>query len=337
MGKVKLPASISKLCHLQTLIVYQGNCRLSSNILYLPPEIWKMPPEIRHLSFKRSFLPCPSGDRDGKSIVVLENLQTLTEVLKFRCTKEFIIMMLNLKKLGISYYHDESTQWSCYCRDNFVHLENLEILKCVFIPKYDLPSSDHLLALNLAFPPSLKKLTLSGCVLPWKHMTIVGSLPNLEVLKLKDNAFKGPVWELNEGEFCQLKFLFLIDTDLEHLKADETHFLSLQWLTFSHCSQLAEIPCEIVEIPTLQVIEVYGSSLSALISAKFVKEEQQREGNDSLQIYFGASEFLRCQILVQQKLNLADEKGLKTRIVMFLADKGSEEKISISDFVFSTY
>ncbi|KAL8557561.1 hypothetical protein ACS0TY_004852 [Phlomoides rotata] len=47
-------------------------------------------------------------------------------------------------------------------------------------------------------------------------MSIVGSLPNLQVLKLKNNACGGDTWETSDGEFPQLKFLLIEASNLEH-------------------------------------------------------------------------------------------------------------------------
>ncbi|KAL2493690.1 putative disease resistance protein [Forsythia ovata] len=278
VGDGNLPASISKLCNLQTLIIYRGH--IKPRIATIPSEIWKMP-WLRHLLLDRSILACPSGVNKS---VILQSLQTLSQITNFRCNKEVLEMIPNLKKLVISYYHDSQTKWSSYCFENLVHLQQLEDLKCLFIAKSYYMTFLCPLPVNLAFPPKLKKLTLSGCGISWKNMTIVGSLPNLEVLKLKDHAFEGPVWETNEGEFCKLKFLLIERTHLENWKASKTHFPSLQCLSLRYCYKLVEIPSGIGEIPTLQVIRLYECCPSAVISAELIQEEQQSFGNDVLQV-----------------------------------------------------
>ena len=65
------------------------------------------------------------------------------------------------------------------------------------------------------FPTNLKKLTLSETLLDWGHISILGVLPNLKVLKLKEYAFKGPRRETLEGGFCQLKMLQLRWIDIK--------------------------------------------------------------------------------------------------------------------------
>ncbi|KAL0421958.1 UNVERIFIED_CONTAM: hypothetical protein Slati_3218700 [Sesamum latifolium] len=276
--KCKLPESICKLQNLQTLVVYLEviNRTDLNDTLYLPLNIWKMP-KLRHLLFNRGFLPDPFLVI-AKDSIVLENLQTLSEATNFRCTKEVLEIMPNLKKLGISY---SGIECSSYEFNNFVYLHKLETLKCFFIYK---AQAQKPLPLNLAFPPNLRKLTLSGCKLPWEKMTIIGSLPNLEVLKLKDFAFDGSTWEPNEGEFTRLKYL-LIDTNLlEHWSADHTHFPRLQHLSLKFCFWLKAIPIEIADIETLETIELCECRSSVVASAMLIQEQQQSLGNEGLRV-----------------------------------------------------
>ncbi|CAA2954110.1 late blight resistance homolog R1A-10 isoform X1 [Olea europaea subsp. europaea] len=281
-AKHRIPSSISKLRNLETLILNPGKLRSIFNTSFLPLEIWKMS-RLRHLLFVRSFLPYPTDALNGGTFVSLENLQTLTNVINFRWTEEVIQMMPNLKKLVISYEHDGRTEWSSYCFDNFVHLLQLEVLKCFFLGKSYIKYQDPL-PVNFAFPQKLRRLTLSGCRLSWKSMTVVGSLSKLEVLKLKYHAFEGPLWESNDGEFRRLKLLLIHMTDLEHWKVDETHFPSLERLSLQYCYDLAEIPSGIGKIPTLQKIELCECSTSVVTSAKFIEEEKTRFGNNGFQV-----------------------------------------------------
>ncbi|KAL2553111.1 Disease resistance protein (CC-NBS-LRR class) family [Forsythia ovata] len=276
IGKHEIPASISKLCNLQTLIVFRRLWYDKVWILYLPSEILKMP-QLRHLLFEQGFLPCPSDAGNG-------NLQTLTGVIDFRCTVEALQRIPNLKTLGISYHYDSRTKWSIYCLENLFNLHQLETLKCDFVPK---PSRKPLvpLVVDLAFPPNLKKLTLSGCRISWTNMLTFGSLANLEVLKLKDFDFEDSVWKTNEGEFRKLKFLHIGCKNLEFWEVEGTHLPSLQCLSLGNCPRLNCIPSEIGEIPTLQVIALFGCEKSVVTSAYSIQEEQQDLGNDGLQVH----------------------------------------------------
>lgn len=121
----------------------------------------------------------------------LLNLQTVEGIRNFEWTKGIMGKIPNLKKLGISYDFSSSANWSTYQLENLVYLEKLEGLKINV--KYD----DLGLAMphdtpKIAFPQKLKKLSLSGCRIPWESMAAIGALPNLEALKLRCNAFFGP-------------------------------------------------------------------------------------------------------------------------------------------------
>ncbi|XP_022846335.1 putative late blight resistance protein homolog R1B-17 [Olea europaea var. sylvestris] len=241
--------------------------------VHLPEEIWRMP-QLRHLLFGMCYLPCPARSPIDGDNLILENLLTLSKVSSVSCTKEVFERVPNLKKLGIF-----SEQWitsplSLGTLVNLPQLENLRI-RNVFST-----------LMNFTFPPNIKKLTLDGCRIPWKHMTIVGSMPNLEVLKLRYHAFYGPEWEPGEGEFCKLKFLLLHSMRLKQWRADKTHFPSLVRLILRACLELEEIRCSIGDISTLQIIDLDDASPSAVTSAKKIQEEQRNLGNDSLQVRF---------------------------------------------------
>ncbi|KAL0385151.1 UNVERIFIED_CONTAM: putative late blight resistance proteinR1A-10 [Sesamum radiatum] len=254
-GERKFPASIYKLQNLQTLIIHQMIVS-PHYILHLPSSIWKMP-KLRHLLVKRSFLPHPVPTDSA----IMENLQTLSQVTNFKCSKEVLMFIPNVKKLGISYYYDSSTDWSSYEFHNFVYLHHLQTLKCLFIATDFLCSRP--LPVNLAFPQSLKELTLSGFQFSQENMTVVGSLHNLEVLKLKDCAFEGSVWEPKEGEFTRLSFLLIELTSLEHWRANSTHFPQLRHLRLRYCFMLATIPSEIGDIQALELLELHECTPSA--------------------------------------------------------------------------
>ncbi|KAL0425285.1 UNVERIFIED_CONTAM: putative late blight resistance proteinR1B-16 [Sesamum radiatum] len=201
-NRLKVPPSISKLQNLQTLMIR------ADAILLLPMEIWEMP-QLRHLIFfQERGLPSPL-DAAPSGGQVLENLQTL-RVDNLRFTSNAIETIPNLKKLKVYYYHLFLAAWPEYCLSNLVHLCQLETLNLLFINS--LIFKENPLPVSFALPPNLKKLTLSGCTIPWRHMTVIGSLPNLEVLKLRDNAFIGREWECSNSEegFPRLKFLLLL-------------------------------------------------------------------------------------------------------------------------------
>ncbi|CAA2961056.1 late blight resistance homolog R1A-10 [Olea europaea subsp. europaea] len=272
-------ASIYKLRNLQTIISlkYCGD-------IELPPELWKMP-QLRHVKLKGDVhLPDPLSSeikREEKSIVVLENLQTLSRIYNFVWTEEILKRIPNLRKLAIRYDYKMVTGWERYYINNLVHLTKLESLKCC------LTSTFPYFLLHITFPTSLKKLTLDGIKLYPNELLILGSMPNLEVLKLERSAFDCCEWEPNEGEFLKLKFLLLFDVKLKHWRADSIHFPRLECLVISdwRWKLLDEIPNGFGEISTLQSIKLYHCGDSIVRSAKKIEEEQFSWGNDAFELY----------------------------------------------------
>lgn len=87
-------------------------------------------------------------------------------------------------------------------------------------------------------------------------MANIVMLPNLQVLKIKDNGFDGDAGRLSDAEiFNQLKFLLIDRTNLKCWKADSVNFPKLQRLVLKRCIYLEEIPNDIGEIYTLESIE----------------------------------------------------------------------------------
>ncbi|KAL8557562.1 hypothetical protein ACS0TY_004853 [Phlomoides rotata] len=259
----KIPAAISNLENLQTLIICSGKP-------HLPLEIWRLR-HLRHLIFASTYaLPIPAECRIWPTLP-LENLHTLTGISDFVYTKRILKLMPNLKKLGFSTTRVQSLH-------NLANLHQLEKLKITVSRSFSWQGP------HLAFPTTLKKLTLFRGRLPWKDMSIVGSLPNLQVLKLKDNACDGDTWETSYGEFPQLKFLLIEGSNLEHWVTEKDHFPRLERLVLHICWSLREIPDSIGEISTLELIKVGSVRSSLMESVRKIQEDQQSYGNDALHV-----------------------------------------------------
>ncbi|XP_042024556.1 putative late blight resistance protein homolog R1B-16 [Salvia splendens] len=266
-----LPPSLPKLEHLQSLIV-------SSSVKFSPHEyravaplpIWDMP-QLRHLVFLNITLSPAYG--------VLENLQTLSRVRNFIFSREAIERLPNLKRLKAIYTgHDPSL----YELGNLIHLDKLETLNLFFAPSSRMERVE---GVRFGVPLGIKKLTLGGCGISWEEMRgMIGSLVNLEVLKLEYLSVVGEEWVAVEGDFPMLKFLLMERLDLRCWMAEGVDFPSLQRLIIRHCSRLEGIPCGVGEIPTLEVIEVDHCTPMAADSAREILEEQVSMGNDALHV-----------------------------------------------------
>ncbi|KAL8249101.1 hypothetical protein R6Q59_005969 [Mikania micrantha] len=115
-------------------------------------------------------------------------------------------------------------------------------------------------------------------------MSIVQSLPNLEVLNILEHAFLGPKWETGDVPFQQLKFLKLQGLKIEQWDASSTNFPCLTQLVLDACRHLKEIPLEIGYISTLELIDVDDSNSAVVESLVEIREEQQNFGNYDLKI-----------------------------------------------------
>ncbi|KAL8557541.1 hypothetical protein ACS0TY_004834 [Phlomoides rotata] len=132
---------------------------------------------------------------------------------------------------------------------NFMYLHQLEKLKVTFYAR----------SLTPTFPKMLKKLSLEGGRLPWKDMSVIGSLPGLEVLKLIHFAFRdgsSETWETADGEFPQPRFLLIQESFLKVWITECSQFPRLKCLVLRRCLSLREIPDVIGEIPKLELIDV---------------------------------------------------------------------------------
>ncbi|XP_022865217.1 putative late blight resistance protein homolog R1B-16 [Olea europaea var. sylvestris] len=142
-------------------------------------------------------------------------------------------------------------------------------------------------------------------------MSLVGSLHNLEILKLKHVVFESTSWKAKEGEFSRLKFLLVDRNLLEFREAEAAHFPSLQILCLRHCPFLNCIPSEIGEIPSLQLIILYECRLSVVIAAHSMLEEQQELGNDDLEVHaFSYSDGKTYHGISNRKMYAARQKRI---------------------------
>ncbi|KAL0329378.1 UNVERIFIED_CONTAM: putative late blight resistance proteinR1A-4 [Sesamum radiatum] len=218
---------------------------------------------------------------------ILENLHTLSGILNFRCTKEVVERIPNLKKLKIKYYSIYNGKCSGFCLENLAYLHKLESLSLsIFthwekVPPYEKFGFGADGQMYIAFPDSLKKLNLDGAGIPWENATtLIGSLPNLEVLKLLRHAFYGVEWNPEEGQFSRLKTLYISESYLVWWRAESTHFPNLERLFLTDMAYLKEVPFEIGDIATLRSIYVESCSNSAAVSAQRIEAEQHSNGNE---------------------------------------------------------
>ncbi|XP_073140567.1 putative late blight resistance protein homolog R1A-10 [Henckelia pumila] len=254
-----LPDSISKLWNIQTLIV-----DTTQRALDIKADIWKMI-QLRHLKINASTnLLKTSKTKEG------EKLQTLGTISPQSCTEDFFDRARGLKKLGIRGRID--TLLDVKGLEKLGNLDKLKLVNDVFpLP----PSEGRLPCLPqpYKFPPKLRSITLSATFLDWPHMSTLGMLDTLEVLKLKDNAFEGRSWEATEGGFRHLEILHIERTNLVVWVASFHHFPRLRTLVLRNCERLEAIPIGLAD--SLQKLDLKRVSKSAIDSAKKIGEEKR--------------------------------------------------------------
>nr|GMD13424.1 putative late blight resistance protein homolog R1A-4 [Ipomoea batatas] len=213
----------------------------------------------------------------------LENLTTLLWLSDLCCNYEALMVRIpNVKKLGVRYVEPKhgDNMHPIAMLHTLSHLEHLEDIRfdglysgLVYIPKpYD-------------FPPKLKKLKFFNTLMKLGiTMTILGRLPNLEVLQLKWLAFDDSEteWEQVEEGFPKLKLLVFKDQILCRWKDNDFTFPSLECLVLNNSSFLASLPYECLSgCPCLKLIHLEGlCSDGVLESAKKI----QNDGDGQLEV-----------------------------------------------------
>ncbi|KAL7160418.1 hypothetical protein ABFS83_01G093900 [Erythranthe nasuta] len=238
-----LPNSISTLWNLEVLIFTRHhNIKLSNNgPVYLPVNIWNMH-QLKQLYCKGFDLPPPP---DGSH---LENLLTVSGVSVYSCTMEVLSKIPKLTRIAVQI---ESAHDSTETFRFFGHLasvyEEFVSFKCVVVN----PNLSSQIVRSVPnFPMNIRKISLSGCGLPWENMEVIASLPNLIVLKLRWYAFCGPLWKTSTGQFPRLQFLLLEDLDIENLEFNRRY---LKWVIVRHCYKLENITNQFKNIELLEV------------------------------------------------------------------------------------
>ncbi|CAI9095415.1 OLC1v1031368C1 [Oldenlandia corymbosa var. corymbosa] len=255
-----VPSSLSNLENLETLLVKS----LKSKVM-LPETIWSMR-KLRHI--------CVTNCAVFTWGLIKDEMHSLVS-LSFPCftcgkvTDEMIMRFPNLRKLRCIVLKPRDISVGFFPFPSFRSLCKLESLNISYYGQV-------LNAVELNFPSSVKKLTLSNFRLPRSHISLIGRLPKLEVLKLKSKAFEfeGSSWTMEEGEFLNLKYLKLDTLDIVLWDASSDNLPRLQQLIVRKCMQLEEIPFDFVNISTLVKIEVQQCGMSVEESVKRIGEEE---------------------------------------------------------------
>ncbi|KAL2532898.1 Disease resistance RPP8-like protein 3 [Abeliophyllum distichum] len=212
---------------------------------------------------------------------LLNNLQYLSSIFINDENDEKILRFLprlRTLKCRITVFWDSSVNHYRYPAFGF--LNHLESLSVSFHLSY---VSDDISREVIDLQRNLRKLTLRNFDLSWKQMNIIGMLPELQVLKLRDDTIKGKRWDTWKDEFQQLRYLELDVLQIKHWNASCVNFPRLERLVLRSCQNFV-IPFSLGDIPTLQKIEVHGCAESVVGSALQILEEQRDMGNEDLNV-----------------------------------------------------
>lgn len=260
-----LPEGLSVLWNLQTLII-----ETRARCITVKANIWKLI-QLRHLQINAAIVLSSKGGGEGG-----ENLQTLSSLSPESCT-EVQERAQNLKKLGIRGKLDTLSRHDKFLK-GFTLLEKLKLVNDSFPEIATSKNRLQWLAHSDSFPRHLKWLTLSNTFLEWKHMSTLGKINTLEVLKLKDNAFTGIYWNTEEDCFRSLVFLLIANTDLVIWEASDGALPSLRRLVLKNCRNLSEFP---VALKCLEKLEIEHVNESAVTLATRIAEEKTKSSHSS--------------------------------------------------------
>ncbi|GER34182.1 NBS-LRR type resistance protein [Striga asiatica] len=254
-----LPEAISRLRNMMTLVIHT-----SSRTLAIKADIWRSMVQLRDLRTNASITlhkkPAAGENRGG------QHLQTLANISPGDCTLDLFARAQHLQKLGIRGI------LATMNFDNLEVLNDLENLKLLnddihdIMTPFSLPPPDK-------FPPKLRSLTLSATFLGWEQMCVVGMLENLEVLKLKDNAFVGRCWEVGTGGFRNLEVLHIGYTNIVSWEASDHEFPKLKCLMLRNCEELESLPQVLADVPCLETMALHRLSRTAVTSARKIQQQ----------------------------------------------------------------
>uniref|UniRef100_A0A1S3Y840 Late blight resistance protein homolog R1C-3 n=1 Tax=Nicotiana tabacum TaxID=4097 RepID=A0A1S3Y840_TOBAC len=231
--------------------------------------LWKMN-NLRHVNMRKVFLLLENEEEES-SETLLENLKTFCNLRVYddRNPRSWW-RFPNLEELGLSLE-------SLPCRSLFpiseVHtrLQSLD-LECP-CKTYRYPHSVGWES-YFVFPSNLKNLRIRHFSITKELTSNIARLQKLEKLKIIWGLLLGKeCWDVREMEFQALKYLTLEWMDLREWKASEESFPVLEKLLIKGCYSLDAIPPSFADIPTLQLIELYGCPDSVEDSAMNIKRE----------------------------------------------------------------
>nr|GMD58954.1 putative late blight resistance protein homolog R1B-8 [Ipomoea batatas] len=265
------PKAFKNLPELQTLVI---KTTTEGTVLEINGGIWNME-KLRHVQTKNASmqLPSPPQKTRRQNNTGKTNIRTLSSISPTSCQKEIFSKTPHLKKLGVRGNLAELLEE----KEEICLFNNLQMLKCLENLKlYGKDENALKVPMLDKFARRLRKLTFYKTFFEWDDMSILGSLEELEVLKLDENAFRGEKWDLKSNVvFNQLQYLRIGRTNLKIWTTMENSFPVLENLVLRKCTSLEAIPIAFAKVHSLKVIELYHMSEKATNSARHVAERRR--------------------------------------------------------------
>ncbi|KAH7845973.1 hypothetical protein Vadar_008186 [Vaccinium darrowii] len=271
----------SYLLNLETL-----NLESPEKVIKLPRDIFKMV-KLRHLYTKKGVFnfhlsPGEAGSIGFDLSSKLDSLQTLHRICACEACRSLLVRTPNLRKLGV---HGGIIQ-----EDNVLRFPDIECFQCLetftfsaYVP-FD-STVESTLPLGLKLPRTITRITLKNTCLKWEELSLLETLPSLEVLRLIDYACCGPVWNTSElNGFPELKYLRFYDLDIKKWIADDDKFPKLEVLVLDYCRELEQIPIDFGNLNELREIKLEWCRSSAEESAREIQKEQRDRNGDCLNL-----------------------------------------------------
>ncbi|XP_071914018.1 putative late blight resistance protein homolog R1B-17 [Coffea arabica] len=284
LGSTKIPSAIANLSRLETFAVGGPFHKFQ-----LPNTIWNIK-TLNHLVVFPSFeifsnngrgFEFPVDNLEGSPD--LEHLETLSLAIdpssESQSLQKILSKLPSIRRLTCMHGADK---W--ISEYNASPRNYNGILMLDYLSRLESLKMGGFAGSEFEFPLNLRKLSLLHNRQPWSKISAIGKLPNLEVLKLRDDSFVGEKWEMEDGEFQNLRFLELSKLDIRWWTASSDNFCCLEKLVLYNCDRLKEVPCCLGETLTLDTIEVKQCSKSAVNSVKQIQQEQMDVGNEDLKV-----------------------------------------------------
>ncbi|KMT11659.1 hypothetical protein BVRB_5g105990 [Beta vulgaris subsp. vulgaris] len=278
-----LPPDMSKLWNMQILMIKV----ISGNSLDIRADIWKMF-QLRHLhtNVSANFVMRPSSKTKKQNHQGPSHIKTLTSISADSCTSEFLARIPTVTKLGIRGKLEEliiPPQGGVSTFEALATMKYLETLKIYGDVSSNARSKISHFPGHNKFPPNLRNLTVTDTMLSWEHMDILGMLPNLVMLKIKENAFMGEYWKPKDDGFRTLEVFYLGRTNLQKWEASNYHFPSLKKLILKFCDRLEGLSASLADISTLQLIDIHMANPVVAACARQIQKNNNGIGR-SLQV-----------------------------------------------------